>query len=127
MLTPVCPHFHAHVPTLHTPVPTLQTHRWFGIDWDEGPDVGGSHWPYSQSERSHLYRTAFEKLREGGFVFPCTCSRRVSAGGGGRGDVEGVELVFPATAKFGLGAEEGGWGAFEKLPAGGFIFPHTCS
>ena len=40
--------------------------RWFGFDWEEGPDVGGPHAPYSQSERMPLYRHAFERLRAGG-------------------------------------------------------------
>ena len=50
--------------------------RWFGFDWKEGPDVGGPHAPYSQSERMPLYRHAFERLRAGGWLFPCTCSRQ---------------------------------------------------
>lgn len=50
--------------------------RWFGFDWQEGPDLGGPHAPYSQSERMPLYRAAFERLRAGGFLFPCTCSRQ---------------------------------------------------
>lgn len=50
--------------------------RWFGFGWQEGPDVGGPHAPYSQSERMPLYRAAFERLRTGGFLFPCTCSRQ---------------------------------------------------
>lgn len=50
--------------------------RWFGFAWQEGPDVGGPHAPYSQSERTPLYRAAFERLRAGGWLFPCTCSRR---------------------------------------------------
>jgi glutamyl-tRNA synthetase len=49
--------------------------RWFGLDWEEGPDCGGPHTPYSQSERFDLHRAAFEKLRAEGFVYPCTCSR----------------------------------------------------
>jgi glutamyl-tRNA synthetase len=50
--------------------------RWFGLDWQEGPDCGGPHGPYSQGERIGLYHAAFEKLRSGGFVYPCTCSRQ---------------------------------------------------
>ncbi len=50
--------------------------RWFGFDWQEGPDVGGPHAPYTQSERMPLYRAAFEQLRAGGFLYPCTCSRQ---------------------------------------------------
>jgi glutamyl-tRNA synthetase len=54
----------------------LEDLRWFGFEWQEGPDCGGSFGPYAQSERGQFYRTAFEKLREGGFVYPCTCSRQ---------------------------------------------------
>ena len=50
--------------------------RWFGFDWQEGPDCGGPHGPYNQSERLPLYQQAFEHLRAGGFIYPCGCSRR---------------------------------------------------
>jgi glutamyl-tRNA synthetase len=50
--------------------------KWFGFQWQEGPDVGGPYAPYSQSERLALYREAFEKLRASGFVYPCVCSRQ---------------------------------------------------
>lgn len=50
--------------------------RWLGFDWDEGPDVGGPCAPYIQSERIPTYRAAFEKLRQEGRIYPCTCSRK---------------------------------------------------
>jgi glutamyl-tRNA synthetase len=50
--------------------------RWFGLQWQEGADCGGAFGPYTQSERRDFYRTTFEKLRRGGFVYPCTCSRK---------------------------------------------------
>ena len=50
--------------------------RWFGFAWAEGPDIGGLHAPYTQSERMPLYRAAFEQLRAAGFLYPCTCSRQ---------------------------------------------------
>ena len=50
--------------------------RWLGLDWDEGPDVGGSFEPYAQSERGAVYRAAMQRLVEGGFVYPCRCSRK---------------------------------------------------
>ena len=50
--------------------------RWFGFQWQEGPDCGGPAGPYSQSERRQLYLAAFEKLRAAGFVYPCVCSRQ---------------------------------------------------
>jgi glutamyl-tRNA synthetase len=54
----------------------LEDLRWFGFAWQEGPDCGGLFGPYNQSERMDVYRAAFEKLRAGGFIFPCTCSRK---------------------------------------------------
>jgi glutamyl/glutaminyl-tRNA synthetase len=55
--------------------------RWLGLDWDEGPDIspnlgGGPFAPYSQSERRSFYLGAWRKLRDGGFIYPCTCSRK---------------------------------------------------
>jgi glutamyl-tRNA synthetase len=54
----------------------LEDLRWFGLRWSEGPDVGGPFAPYNQSERMPHYAAAFERLRETGFIFPCTCSRQ---------------------------------------------------
>jgi glutamyl-tRNA synthetase len=53
----------------------LEDLRWFGLHWQEGPDLGGTLGPYSQSERGPVYTAAFSKLRDQGFVYPCTCSR----------------------------------------------------
>ncbi|MFO0901636.1 MAG: tRNA glutamyl-Q(34) synthetase GluQRS [Pirellulales bacterium] len=49
--------------------------RWLGLDWDEGPDVGGPVGPYVQTERLDRYEAAFAKLRAAGRVYPCQCSR----------------------------------------------------
>ncbi|MCS6797859.1 MAG: glutamyl-Q tRNA(Asp) synthetase [Myxococcota bacterium] len=50
--------------------------RWLGLDWDEGPDVGGPYGPYVQSERSDRYAWALRRLDELGLLYPCTCTRR---------------------------------------------------
>jgi len=52
----------------------LETLRWCGLDWDEGPDVGGPHGPYRQSERSEIYREYAEKLLATGHAFKCFCT-----------------------------------------------------
>jgi glutamyl-tRNA synthetase len=49
--------------------------RWLGLDWDEGPDVGGPHAPYRQSERDARYEAALDALAARGLVFRCDCSR----------------------------------------------------
>lgn len=54
----------------------LEELRWLGLDWDEGPDVGGPHAPYRQSRRFELYRAALERLEATGRVFPCWLSRK---------------------------------------------------
>jgi len=54
----------------------LEDLRWFGFEWSEGPDIGGKFAPYNQSERMNFYRATLEKLRAGGFIYPCTCSRK---------------------------------------------------
>jgi glutamyl/glutaminyl-tRNA synthetase len=54
----------------------LEDLRWLGIDWQEGPDVGGPHAPYTQSQRGGLYRAAWLTLLARGFLYPCRCSRK---------------------------------------------------
>jgi nondiscriminating glutamyl-tRNA synthetase len=48
--------------------------RWLGLDWDEGPDIGGSHAPYRQSERLHVYREQADRLLASGHAYYCFCS-----------------------------------------------------
>jgi glutamyl-tRNA synthetase len=48
--------------------------RWLGLTWDEGPDVGGPHGPYRQSERPGLYREHAERLRAAGHAYFCFCT-----------------------------------------------------
>ena len=48
--------------------------KWFGLDWDEGPDKGGPFAPYKQSERLPLYQKEAQKLIEGGHAYPCFCT-----------------------------------------------------
>ena len=48
--------------------------RWLGLDWDEGPDVGGDFGPYRQSERIEIYSGYAEELVKRGKAFPCFCT-----------------------------------------------------
>lgn len=52
----------------------LEDLRWLGLQWDEGPDVGGSAGPYRQSERLAGYRTAVDRLLADGRAYHCFCS-----------------------------------------------------
>lgn len=75
--------------------------RWLGIQWNEGPDCGGAFGPYAQSERRAHYLEAWRQLREGGFIYPCVCSRKdlaQAAGAQNEGDVDD-EPVYPGTCR----------------------------
>jgi glutamyl-tRNA synthetase/nondiscriminating glutamyl-tRNA synthetase len=48
--------------------------RWLGLDWDEGPDVGGSNGPYRQSERLNLYASYAQELLKSGAAYYCFCT-----------------------------------------------------
>ncbi len=69
--------------------------RWLGLDWDEGPDVGGAYGPYRQSERGALYEAALARLS----TFACSCTRRelrlTSVA------PHGLEPVYPGTCEHG--------------------------
>jgi len=52
----------------------LDSLRWLGLDWDEGPEVGGDYGPYLQSERLDLYQKCAQQLLEGGHAYKCYCS-----------------------------------------------------
>jgi glutamyl/glutaminyl-tRNA synthetase len=55
--------------------PILDGLRWLGINWDEGPEVGGPHGPYFQSQRKHLYKEAALRLLAEGKAYPCYRTR----------------------------------------------------
>ena len=62
-------------------VAALADLRWLGFDWDEGPDVGGPHAPYTQTERKSRYAAALATLHAAGLAYPCVCTRRDVEGG----------------------------------------------
>lgn len=49
--------------------------HWLGLDWDEGPDVGGPYTPYMQSERQDIYAFYLQRLIDSDLVYPCYCTR----------------------------------------------------
>lgn len=79
--------------------------KWFGFDWQEGLDVGGPFAPYRQSERFHLYRAALEKLRAGGFIYPCTCSRKDLQQATQAPHAADDEVIYPGTCRANLKSE----------------------
>ena len=72
----------------------IEDMKGMGLDWDEGPDVGGSYDPYEQSKRSDYYRKALRKLYDLGFIYPCTKSRK-EIRKAGLLDSSGKEYLYP--------------------------------
>ena len=52
----------------------LRSLRWIGLEWDEGPDVGGPYGPYRQSERLHIYHEHVDQLIASGSAYRCVCT-----------------------------------------------------
>jgi glutamyl/glutaminyl-tRNA synthetase len=73
--------------------------HWFGLDWDEGPDIGGPFAPYIQSQRRSRYLEAWEKLRLGGLIYPCKCSRKDVADASLAPHDENEEPIYPGTCR----------------------------
>jgi glutamyl-tRNA synthetase len=90
--------------------------RWLGLDWDEGPDVGGPHGPYRQSERTDLYEAALAGLE----TYPCTCTRkelRETASA-----PHGAEPIYPGTCADGPSHPERPASLRWRIPAGEVCF-----
>ena len=73
--------------------------RWLGIRWSEGPDCGGPYGVYSQSERRAHYLEAWRRLRGGGFLYPCICSRKDLALAASAPNDADDEPVYPGTCR----------------------------
>jgi glutamyl-tRNA synthetase len=77
----------------------LRDLHWLGLDWDEGPDVGGPHAPYLQSDRGATYEVAFARLRSQGLLYPCFCSRRDIQSAASAPQAPGDEAIYPGTCR----------------------------
>ena len=73
--------------------------RWFGLRWDEGPDLDGAFGPYVQSERREIYFAAWMKLRDAGLIYPCSCSRQDVLQSAGAPHHENEEPVYPGKCR----------------------------
>ena len=72
----------------------MQDLRAFGLDWDEGPDLGGPFGPYDQHDRLPIYLRAWYRLKEAGAIYPCSRSRREIREAGSP-SLDGEEHLFP--------------------------------
>jgi len=78
----------------------LEDLRWFGFEWQEGPDIGGPFAPYNQSERYAIYREVLAKLERGGFVYRCVCSRKdLQAAARAPHAEDDEEPIYPGTCR----------------------------
>ena len=77
----------------------LEDLSWLGFRWEEGPDVGGPHAPYSKSERRGVYEAQFERLRAMGLVYPCRCSRKEIAAALSAPHAGEDEPIYPGTCR----------------------------
>jgi len=77
----------------------LEDLRWLGLEWQEGPDVGGPYAPYMQSQRRDHYLRAWRRLLEGGFIYPCTCSRKDLASAAQAPHDLDDEPIYPRTCR----------------------------
>ena len=90
----------------------LRAMRWLGLDWDEGPEVGGSVGPYFQMQRMDTYTEALEKLKSVGAAYPCFCTKeeleakRKAAGEGYAGYDRSCRDIDPAQAQARIEAGE---------------------
>jgi glutamyl-tRNA synthetase len=71
--------------------------HWLGLDWDEGPDVGGPNAPYVQTDRIGSYREALARLQRDERVYPCTCTRTDIESAASAPHVEHEGPIYPGT------------------------------
>lgn len=73
--------------------------HWLGLEWDEGPGTDGPYAPYLQSERRRFYLDAWRELRDRGYIYPCTCSRKDLERALEAPHEEDDEIPYPGTCR----------------------------
>jgi nondiscriminating glutamyl-tRNA synthetase len=73
--------------------------RWLGLDWDEGPDIGGSRGPYRQSERLHLYQSYAKELLTADQAYYCFCSAAQLDADRQEAVASGRPAMYPGTCR----------------------------
>lgn len=79
--------------------------RWLGLDWDEGPDIGGDFGPYIQSQRYNHYTAALNALNTASLTYPCFCTRKELRAIAGAPHVGDAGAFYPGTCRY-LSAEQ---------------------
>jgi glutamyl-tRNA synthetase len=73
--------------------------RWLGLDWDEGPEVGGAHGPYFQTQRLDIYKAHAEKLIAQGKAYACYCTKEDLDAGRKKAEAEKRQYRYPGTCR----------------------------
>lgn len=82
----------------------LEDLSWFGLQWVEGPDSGGPFGPYHQSQRRQNHIEGWQRLLEGGFIYPCRCSRREVSQAASAPHAGDEEPIYPGFCRLPKGA-----------------------
>lgn len=97
--------------------PMLESIRWLGLDWDEGPDVGGPYGPYRQSQRLDLYRETLDRLLAAGKAYLCYCTPEELAAERERARAAGRPAVYSGRCRHLTPAERRRFEAEGRRPA----------
>ena len=73
--------------------------KWLGLDWQEGPEVGGPYGPYRQSDRAGIYQQTAEVLLEKGSAYRCFCSEEELGHQAERARQAGLAWKYPGTCR----------------------------
>lgn len=74
--------------------PVFRDLKWLGLEWDEGPDVGGPHAPYRQSERAAIYKEYVDRLCEMGVAYPCFCTEEELEAMKAEAEAQGIPPIY---------------------------------
>lgn len=106
----------------------LEDLRWLGLDWDEGPEVGGPFGPYRQTERYGTYDEALRKLLDADRAYPCYCTQEELDAGREAAKAAGRTYVYPGTCRRLTREERAAREAQGRRPSMRLrIQPHTVS
>jgi len=85
--------------TRESEVSMIDDLRWLGLDWDEGPDIGGANGPYRDSERLHLYQSYATELLNAGSAYYCFCSAETLDADRQAAVAAGRPALYPGTCR----------------------------
>ena len=106
----------------------LEDLRWLGLDWDEGPEVGGAFGPYRQTERYGTYTETLQKLLDADKAYPCYCTQEELDAGREQAKAANRTYVYPGTCRRLTAAERAAREAEGRKPSVRLrIQPHTVS